>query len=260
MPPAFIASSMARTASPKRRSPRRNISFQKKRKIGALGNLGAPLKPPWTGSTALESASPMRSRSAGATPAPAFSSESFARWSARVRPRCSISSRRVRHVASTDWRTCRNEGRPVARLGRPIGAAEHRLAVGREKHGERPAALLAERVQRAHVDVVDVRPLLAVDLDVDEQRVHEARRFRVLERLVRHHMAPVAGGVADREQDRTVAPLGLGERARRSTSANARDYGRAGAGRARSPAQGDCGRTPFEILRLALKPPATPAA
>ena len=34
-----------------------------------------------------------------------------------------------------------------------------------------------ERVQRAHVDMVDVRPLLAVDLDVDEERVHETSRF-----------------------------------------------------------------------------------
>ena len=39
-------------------------------------------------------------------------------------------------------------------------------------------------------------------------------RGRVLEALVRHHVAPVAGGVADREQDRLVGALGLGERLR----------------------------------------------
>ena len=100
-------------------------------------------------------------------------------------------------------------GAAPARLGRPIGAPEHRLAIGRQEHGQRPAALLAERMERGHVDVVDVRPLLAIDFNVDEQLVHPSSGFGVLERFVRHHMAPVAGGVADREQDRAVAPLGL---------------------------------------------------
>ena len=36
----------------------------------------------------------------------------------------------------------------------------------------------------------------------------------VLEALVRHDVAPVAGGIADREQDRLVAALGLGQRRR----------------------------------------------
>ena len=57
-------------------------------------------------------------------------------------------------------------------------------------------------MQRRHVDLVDVGPLLAVDLDVDEQLVHHARGGVVLEALVRHDVAPVAGRVADREQDR----------------------------------------------------------
>src|SRR6202020_3020054 len=82
-------------------------------------------------------------------------------------------------------------GSAIARLWWPVGAADHRLAVGRQEHGERPAALLAQRMERGHVYVVDIRPLLAVDLDVDEELVHETSRFRILERLVRHHVAPV---------------------------------------------------------------------
>src|SRR5436189_267533 len=50
----------------------------------------------------------------------------------------------------------------------------------------------------------DVRPLLAVDLDADEVLVHQGGRLLVLERLVFHHVAPVAGGVPDREQNRLV--------------------------------------------------------
>ena len=105
------------------------------------------------------------------------------------------------------------EGGPAeARLGREVGAAPERARLAVEEHGERPAALLAQRVQSAHVDGVDVGALLAVDLDVDEQLVHVRGGGRVLEALVRHDMAPVAGGVADREQDRLARALGLGQR------------------------------------------------
>ena len=100
-------------------------------------------------------------------------------------------------------------GPAVARRSREIGAAPDRLALGREKHGQRPAALLAEMMQRRHVDLIDVRPLFAIDLDVDEQLVHDARGGVVLEALVRHHVAPVAGRIADREQDRLSGPLSL---------------------------------------------------
>ncbi len=103
-------------------------------------------------------------------------------------------------------------GAAVARFLRKIRAAPHRLALGRQEHRERPAALLAEQMQRVHVDLVDVGPLLAIDLDVDEQRVHHARGRLVLEALVRHHVAPVARRIADREQDRLVGLLCFGER------------------------------------------------
>ncbi len=99
----------------------------------------------------------------------------------------------------------------VAFLAREIGAAPERLGVGGEEHGERPAALLAELVQRAHVDRVDIGALLAVDLDVDEQLVHHRRGGVVLEALMGHHVAPMAGGVADRQQDRLAARAGLGQ-------------------------------------------------
>ncbi len=101
-----------------------------------------------------------------------------------------------------------------ARLLGKIRAAPHRLARRVEKHRERPAALLAQHVQRVHVDLVDVGPLLAIDLDVDEQVVHHARGRLVLETLVRHHVAPVARRIADREQDRLVALLRVRERLR----------------------------------------------
>ena len=101
---------------------------------------------------------------------------------------------------------------PLARLGREVGAAVERHALGVEEHVQRPAAVAGHRLHRLHVDRVDVGALLAVDLDADEVLVHELRRLGVLERLVLHHVAPVAGRVADREQDRLVLGAGARER------------------------------------------------
>ena len=55
----------------------------------------------------------------------------------------------------------------------------------------------AEELQRVLVELIDVGVLLAVDLDVDEPAVHVLRGRRVLEGLMGHDVAPVAGGVAD---------------------------------------------------------------
>jgi hypothetical protein len=71
--------------------------------------------------------------------------------------------------------------------------------------------MLAEQSQGLLVDGVEIRALLAVDLDVDEELVHEVGDALILEALMRHHMAPMAGRVAHREQDRLVVALRLGQ-------------------------------------------------
>ena len=59
----------------------------------------------------------------------------------------------------------RKTGPAPARRRREIGPAPERLARGRQKHGQRPAALLAEEGQRMLIDRIEIGPLLAVDLD-----------------------------------------------------------------------------------------------
>ena len=103
---------------------------------------------------------------------------------------------------------------PVPRLVREVGAREERVAVVVEHACHRPPAVPGHRRGRVHVDGVHVRPLLAVDLDADEVLVEVRRGGLVLERLVRHHVAPVAGGVPDAQQHRHVAPPRLLERRR----------------------------------------------
>ena len=78
------------------------------------------------------------------------------------------------------------------RLGE-VRAAIERIAVRREEHRHRPPAAPGHGLHRIHVDRIDVRPFLTVDLHVDEETVHRLGDLVVLERLVRHHVAPVAG-------------------------------------------------------------------
>ena len=97
---------------------------------------------------------------------------------------------------------------------RKIRAAEEGpLIRGTQEHGQRPAARIGrDHLLRRLVDLVEVGPLLAVDLDVHEQAVHHSRGRGVLEGLVRHDVAPVAGRIADRQQDGLVLPLRQRER------------------------------------------------
>ena len=119
-------------------------------------------------------------------------------------PTRSTSSRWPSHASATASSTCLNAGSPCRGSGGKYVPPKNGSPAGRQEDGHRPAALAGQRDDRVHVDRVEVGPLLAVDLDADEVLVHHARGQRVLERLALHHVAPVAGRVADREQDRLV--------------------------------------------------------
>ena len=207
MPPAAIASRVFAASSA---SPRRSSSSSAE----AGGNFGARAE-----------AAPLRVDQLAQPPHRASQTSDSVSGSARRRGRGGLLERLdqhlrpLRHVA----RAARVEPRhrdehlperrqPVPRLGREVRAAEERLALGSQEDRQRPAAVAGHRHHRVHVDRVHVGPLLAIDLDVDEALVHQRRRLLVLERLVRHHVAPVAGRVADREQDRLVLARARRER------------------------------------------------
>src|SRR5699024_1839799 len=78
-----------------------------------------------------------------------------------------------------------------------VGSAVEGCTVGCGEHRHGPATLPGHGLGGLHVDRVDVGAFLTVHLDVDEQGVHPFGGPEVLEGLARHHMAPVAGGVAD---------------------------------------------------------------
>ncbi len=93
---------------------------------------------------------------------------------------------------------------PITGIRREIRAAPERLSVRRQEHGQRPATLLAQQLKRMLVYGIDIGAFLPVDLHVDIKVVHLRRDFVVFEAFMRHDVAPVAGGVADRQQDGLV--------------------------------------------------------
>ncbi len=101
---------------------------------------------------------------------------------------------------------------PGARLGRRVGARVEGAALGRREDVERPAELIREGAGRGDEGRIDLRVLLAVDLDRDEPLVQTRGERRIRERLARHDVAPVAGRVADRDEHGHVAAAGLRER------------------------------------------------
>ena len=94
---------------------------------------------------------------------------------------------------------------PLEMLAREVGAAKERLTVGGHEDSHRPAAMAGHRLRRGHVHGVDVRPFFPVHLDGDQVLVHQRGGRQVLEGFVRHDVAPVAGGIAHRQQHRHIA-------------------------------------------------------
>ena len=86
------------------------------------------------------------------------------------------------------------EARQSVAIGRrEVGPAVERLQVRRQEHVHGPAARPGHGLYRGHVDLIEVRALLAIHLDRYEVAVHELGDRRILERLPLHDMAPVAG-------------------------------------------------------------------
>ena len=204
--------------------------------------MGAWPKPPHCGSKRAASA---------ACALAASSSDGQARRAPRGAPRCcsiacatasaccSSSARRKSHAWRRPWSTRGKPGRPRASSRREVGAGEEGLAVGRQEHRVRPAARARDELGRAHVDLVDVGALLAVHLDADEALVELARDLGVGEALALHDVAPVAGRVADREEDRLVLAGARGRRPPRPTGTSRPGCPCGGAGRGSTHAPDD---------------------
>src|SRR6185437_12336496 len=92
---------------------------------------------------------------------------------------------------------------------RKIRAGKKRLLSRRQKHRHRPTTLtVIHRDRGGHVDLIEIRSFFPVYLNTDKPSVHEFCNGLVFKGLPFHHMAPVASGIADREQDGAIFFIG----------------------------------------------------
>src|SRR6266446_6135293 len=96
-------------------------------------------------------------------------------------------------------------------LGREIRAAKKRLAVGKQKTGERPAALPGDGADRGLVARVHVGALVAINFYGHKMFVDDFGDFSVFVAFAVDDVAPVAPDGADIEEDGFVFGLGAGK-------------------------------------------------
>src|SRR6266852_5663371 len=96
-------------------------------------------------------------------------------------------------------------------IRRKIGSTKEWLQGGRQKNIHGPAAAPGGCFDEAHVLVVNVGSLFAVHLNGDEPAIDQLGNCGIGIGLALHHVAPMAGVIADREKDRFVLAFGLGE-------------------------------------------------
>ncbi len=103
-------------------------------------------------------------------------------------------------------------GQAVVRPRRPVSAAEKRLAFRREKHRQRPAAAAGQHLHRVHIDLIQIETLLPIDLDAYETLVQQPGDFGIFKSIMGHHVAPMTGGITDRQEDWLLLGPGQGQR------------------------------------------------
>lgn len=91
----------------------------------------------------------------------------------------------------------------IARTG-PVGASKERLQLWGDKDVQGPATTTSGGLQKVHVHPVNVRTLFSVNLDGDKVGVNQPRDAWVVEGLVGHDVTPMAGAVADGDEQQLV--------------------------------------------------------
>src|SRR5947207_4658318 len=94
-------------------------------------------------------------------------------------------------------------------VGGEIGAPVEWTAIGSKEDGHGPATLLCKILYCLHINVINVGSFFTIYFNGDKMLIHQASYVFVLEGFALHDMAPVAGRVANTEQDGFVLLLRL---------------------------------------------------
>src|SRR6266581_208266 len=94
-------------------------------------------------------------------------------------------------------------------VGWEIGTSVEWATVGSKEDGHGPATLLCKGLHGLHIDVVYIWSFFTIYFNRDKMLIHQASYVFILEGFALHDMAPVAGRVANTEQDGFVLLLCL---------------------------------------------------
>ncbi len=94
---------------------------------------------------------------------------------------------------------------------RQVGGGEKGLFLGSQNQIGGPSAAAGHHLAGGQVGGVDIRAFFPIDLDGDEVTIENVCNLPILEAFVSHDVAPVAGRVADGEEDGLFLRGGSGE-------------------------------------------------
>ena len=102
-------------------------------------------------------------------------------------------------------------GLAPAGLWRQIGLGIKRSTLGCGENGQWPPQVVGEGLSLRHIEGIHFGVFLSVHFDADQFLVQQFGGGLVIKALPRHHVTPVAGGVANGDHHRAVPTCGLGE-------------------------------------------------
>src|SRR5206468_11129620 len=82
-----------------------------------------------------------------------------------------------------------------------IGSADKRFEVWSKPYTHGPAAAARRRLHEGHVNAIHIGALFAIDFNVHILAIHDFGGGSIFEGLMRHDVAPVTGGITDREKN-----------------------------------------------------------
>src|ERR687891_2792761 len=85
-----------------------------------------------------------------------------------------------------------------------IGSNIEWLLIRCQKNRQRPTSCSSGKLASALINIIEVRTLLSVNLDVDEVLIHYLGNFVIFKGLMCHDMVPVTCAITNTQEDRLI--------------------------------------------------------
>jgi hypothetical protein len=82
-----------------------------------------------------------------------------------------------------------------------IGSTDKRCELWSKPYAHRPAAAARCCLDESHVNAIHIGSLFTIDFNVHKLAIHDFGGGSIFEGLMRHDVAPVTGGITDREKN-----------------------------------------------------------